>query len=126
MFNSMFFAQFWGILLIATSLAFLFRRENLKGMVQLIGDGKHTPIFGLIAFLLGLWTVLLHNLWVNDWRVVITIFGWLSLLKGISYLLWPSIIVSFAKIYRNNSVANFLLLICLALGAWLAYQGFMA
>lgn len=43
-----------------------------------------------IQFLpLGLIVLLGHNLWVSDWRVIITIIGWLATLKCVSYLLFP-------------------------------------
>ncbi len=33
--------------------------------------------------------VLVHNLWVLDWRIAITILGWLTLFKGLDLLFLP-------------------------------------
>ena len=47
-------------------------------------------IFWSTQFLpLGLIVILGHNLWVSDWRVIITIVGWLTTLKCLLYLLFP-------------------------------------
>ena len=40
-------------------------------------------ITGVLALVAGLAIVNAHNLWVRDWRVVITILGWLFILRGI-------------------------------------------
>ena len=45
--------------------------------------------FGIFALIIGLLVVLSHNVWEADYRVVITIIGWLALIKGIAYLTLP-------------------------------------
>ncbi len=37
----------------------------------------------------GLIVILGHNLWVADWRVIITLVGWLATIKCVVYLLYP-------------------------------------
>lgn len=39
---------------------------------------------GILALTAGLAIVLTHNIWVADWPVIITIFGWLAILAGIT------------------------------------------
>lgn len=53
--------------------------------------GSRALIFlaGLLAFLPGLAIVLTHNVWVFDWRLIITIIGWLGLIGGTFRLLFP-------------------------------------
>ena len=34
---------------------------------------------GYITLLLGLVTILLHNVWAYDWKVIVTILGWSTL-----------------------------------------------
>ncbi|PIP86445.1 hypothetical protein COV42_00930 [Candidatus Campbellbacteria bacterium CG11_big_fil_rev_8_21_14_0_20_44_21] len=43
-------------------------------------------VFGLIILLIGIIIVAIHNVWSGDWRVLITLLGWLSLVKGFSSL----------------------------------------
>ncbi len=44
---------------------------------------------GVVTLVIGLAMVLVHNVWVLDWRVAITILGWLTLLKGFDLLFFP-------------------------------------
>ena len=37
---------------------------------------------GLITLTAGLAIVLVHNVWTRDWRVIITVFGWLAVIGG--------------------------------------------
>lgn len=51
-----------------------------------------TPLLGgLYALLVGLVIVVLHNLWVADLRVVVTILGWLAVASGVVMLLAPEV-----------------------------------
>jgi hypothetical protein len=51
-----------------------------------------TPLVGgLYALLVGLVIVVLHNLWVADLRVMVTILGWLAVASGVTMLLAPEV-----------------------------------
>ena len=50
------------------------------------------PLFsGLYALLMGLAVVVLHNLWVADARVIVTVLGWMALGIGVILLLAPEL-----------------------------------
>jgi hypothetical protein len=80
---SIFFAKFWGSLFIILGLASL-GAKFLGKVIKMTEDKTVTVSTGYITFLLGLVTVILHNIWVADWRVAITILGWVTLLKGMT------------------------------------------
>ncbi|MEO0694785.1 MAG: hypothetical protein AAFY84_01675 [Pseudomonadota bacterium] len=57
-----------------------------------IFDGIHpTTVFnnGLAWFMGGLATVRFHNMWVRDWRVLVTLLGWVSIFAGLSRMGFP-------------------------------------
>ena len=37
----------------------------------------------------GVAILLNHNVWVGDWRVLITLFGWLAAIGGAQRIIWP-------------------------------------
>jgi hypothetical protein len=121
---SIFFAKFWGWLLVIVCLIFLLRKKVLlEEMFRLVEDKGFTLLSGYLAFILGLVTVILHNVWVADWRVVITIFGWLSLIKGIVRIGFPEAIQKVAPPLRNKPILTQILLVIAALlGAWLIWM----
>jgi len=47
-------------------------------------------VTGVLALVVGLAVVNAHNLWVRDWRLIVTILGWLFILRGVSNLVFPS------------------------------------
>ena len=69
--------------------------------------------------------VLYHNFWTTDWRIIITIVGWISVLKGVVRIVAPTAALRVAHGIENSDLmlkgASFALL---AVGAWLAYEGF--
>ena len=49
---------------------------------------------GMLTLTVGLAIVLSHNVWVGDWRLIITIFGWLGVGGGVFRILWPQGVVT--------------------------------
>ena len=58
-------------------------------MKEFIGSRALIFITGTLALVAGLAVVNAHNLWVRDWRVIVTIFGWLLIVRGVSNLVFP-------------------------------------
>ena len=56
----------------------------------------------LATFLLGLVTVVLHNIWVWDWRVAVTILGWVTLCKGIEKISFPNRVNKKAQLFKGR------------------------
>ena len=86
---SNYLAQIWGITITATSLALLIKPKLLE---RLFKDAENKAVmffWGIVTLAVGIAMVLMHNLWVPDWRIIITILGWLTLIKGLDLLLLP-------------------------------------
>jgi hypothetical protein len=47
-------------------------------------------VTGTLALVAGVAIVNAHNLWVSDWRVLVTILGWVMILRGIMNLVFPA------------------------------------
>jgi hypothetical protein len=77
---------------------------------------------GYITLLMGLVTVILHNVWVLEGRVAITIVGWSTLIKGILKIGFPEAIHKRAQVFRKHQVASACFLI--VFGGWLLWMSF--
>jgi hypothetical protein len=120
---SILLAKFWSGILIIPSLAFLIRKPLLANLYQLAKDKTFIIFSGYLALILGLITVILHNLWVADWRVAITILGWISLLKGILRLTFPENIEKLLPFFKKNPlVTRTFLVLAILLAAWLIWS----
>ena len=59
-------------------------------MKEFIGSRALIFITGALALVAGLAVVNAHNLWVPEWRVIVTILGWLLIVRGIMNLVFPA------------------------------------
>src|SRR2546430_5781594 len=54
-------------------------------------------IAGIITMPAGLAIVLTHNVWVADWRVLITVLGWLAAITGAFRIIAPQDAIKFGR-----------------------------
>ena len=59
-------------------------------MKEFIGSRALIFITGTLALVAGLAVVNAHNLWVRDWRVIVTVLGWLFILRGFMNLVFTA------------------------------------
>lgn len=102
--TSIFFARLLGPYCIVVAIGILF---NLKNYQKVMEDYfKNTALIllgGVIAFLFGLIVVLFHNLWAVNWTVIITIFGWLGIIKGAWLIILPDTTAKITEPYRRKA-----------------------
>jgi len=76
--RSLFLARLIGPTFVAIALGMLI---NLGRYESMIAEALHSGILfylsGLLSLLAGLAIVNLHNTWCADWRVIVTVLGWL-------------------------------------------------
>jgi hypothetical protein len=99
---TIFFAKFWGSLLMLLG-AMSVVNGFLSKVISYTEDKTITISTGYITMLLGLFTVVAHNIWVWDWPVVITILGWSTLIKGIMKVGFPVVINRQAQMFKVHA-----------------------
>lgn len=92
---------------------------QLGKTIEMTDDKKFVISTGYITLLMGLVTVILHNVWVFDWRVVIAILGWSTLIKGIMKIGFPEVIHQQAQRFKTKQMFSAAFMIFL--GAWLLW-----
>jgi hypothetical protein len=120
-------ARLIGLYSILLGLALIGRRQEMVGIVEAL---THNPtqllLVGMIALGVGLAMVLGHNAWSGGLLpVVVTLIGWLILLRGLLLLFLPA--ASVAALFEAMHFARLLYLyatIALVLGIYLAMAGF--
>ncbi len=123
---SKFVAKIIGIYLLIVSSAMLVNMHQFNSYVtSLINYAPLMFVTGFFTLIVGLLMVVSHNVWQWNWRVLITVIAWLTVIKGASLILCPQLIDKITIIYMQNVViaygaAGFDLI----LGAVLCYLGF--
>ena len=118
---SIFFARLWGSFFIIFGLLFIITRQ-LGKTIEMTDDKAFVISTGYITMLMGLVTVLLHNVWTLDWRVEITVLAWSTLIKGISKIGWPEQIHKQAQRFKKKQWLSAFFIV--ALGVWLTLVSF--
>jgi len=122
MVTPIFLAQFWGWMLLLTGGIFLFRSDAfMKELARLSSEDKGFAITtGYLSLLIGVVSLLTYRAWSADAMVLVTIFGWLALLKGILRMGFPGATKSIAGYFVKQAVfAKILLVVTAFLGLWL-------
>jgi hypothetical protein len=88
--TSTYLAQLIGPVILAAAIGLLLNREGYKAMAQeVVGSPALLYLSGVLTMIAGVAVVLAHNVWVADWRVLITIFGWLAAIGGAARMALP-------------------------------------
>jgi len=90
-------ASIFGPLLMILGVWMLFYHDH---MVKVCASVKNTPglvyVLAVIGLLIGLTTVNNYNMWVMDLSVLVTLFGWVALIRGLMWLFVPHVIMKWA------------------------------
>jgi len=123
--SSKFIAGLIGPLFLAIGAAMLFNSGMFTGMVsQLAQNYGIVFLAGVIGLLGGLAILRFHNIWSADWRVIITIFAWLSVIGGAARMVIPNEAAAIAQSIVNVAWLPYFAALPLALGAFLTFKGY--
>ncbi len=88
--RSIYLAKLFGPVLLILGLGLLVRSAELLGVFQDVLSNP-TLIFVLcvLGLLGGIALILAHNIWAMDWRLIITLLGWLSAIESAVWLIVP-------------------------------------
>lgn len=114
------------MLILGLSLA-LYPKIWVKIMKEL--GQSHTGLFYgmIIALVIGLSLIQVHNIWEWSVNVIITVIGWGAFLKGLFYFLAPGTwIKSSIKTFAKPRAILVVGLVYAGLGAWMSYLVYLA
>ncbi|MDP1879393.1 MAG: hypothetical protein Q8K60_00470 [Parachlamydiaceae bacterium] len=118
-------AKIFGLYFLAIGLAILINPNRFKNIyLQSMNDENFLLIGGILALLIGAFIVSVHNTWVLEWPIILTLLGWWSLIKGFSLLIYPESIKLFSFMQnRSMRFYQILGLIYLVFSLFLIYKG---
>ena len=87
--TSLFLLKFWGWYCVIFFFILSFNPKRIKQIVEDLQDQKFTILISFLAIIIGLLNILFHNIWEANISLVVTLFGWLALLKEIMLFTFP-------------------------------------
>ena len=85
-------ARLIGPLFLVIGIGALFNGEHYRKMIAgFLENAGLYYLSGVISLIVGLAIVAHHNIWAPDWRVIITVLGWIALFRGAVRLMLPTV-----------------------------------
>ncbi len=124
---SLFVAQVAAIVYLSVGVGMLLDKKYYAKLLEgIMKDTTAMYIGGFMALIAGFTLVTFHNEWVKSWEVLVTIIGWIALIKGVMLLAFPSTLVGMTKSWVNAKNLKTFSVIVIALGLVFGYFGFIA
>lgn len=123
---SIFLAKAIGLFGAISTLSIITRyKVHLEMEENAVKSPSMIYLSGYLFLLPGILITVSHQVWTPDWRIIITILGWLLLGKGVMRILIPGTIKKLIESKKNDR--RFLLaeIITLIISVYLIYQGFI-
>ncbi|HET6466837.1 MAG TPA: hypothetical protein VFG43_00520 [Geminicoccaceae bacterium] len=125
--TSMFLARLIGPVLLVMGVAMLLDRRAWRAMAEeFLGSPALIFLAGLLALVPGLAVVLTHNVWSLDWRLIVTLLGWLAVLGGVFRILLPRQVTRIGSaMLASDGAMTAAALVMLLLGGVLGLAGYL-
>jgi uncharacterized protein YjeT (DUF2065 family) len=118
--------QIFSIVYIAVGIGILINPGFYKKLFEdFIENAAVMYIGGVMALTIGYLILAFHNTWTMDLSVIITIVGWLALIKGILILIQPKIMIKLSKaILQKENILKIEAIVVFFLGLAFSFLGF--
>jgi len=102
---------------------------NEQIYAAIVIEAVHSPTLiyfsGLLSLPIGIAILNVHRAWTADWRVVVTILGWLFTLGGIMRILLPHLTARLGEATFSSAAAIPIVgVVALLVGGWLCFEGY--
>jgi hypothetical protein len=115
-------AQILGIFFVVTGLAMLANSKGVGHAIEASAQDRGTLfVWGILALLIGAIVVVLNNMWTSGLPLLVTILGWLAIVKGVFILILPNAAASLYRKFNKSGILVFCGLVVFVLGLILLY-----
>ena len=126
--RSIFLAKLIGPLLAVIGVTLVFDADVVRTIAgEFLKNYALIYLAGVITLTAGLAIVITHNEWTADWRVVITLLGWLCTIGGAFRVLFPRSVEALGGSMMAGASNAWIIgegVVFIALGAWLCFMGY--
>ena len=124
---SLYLAKIWGLFGVLLCIGLLLNKKQLIAIIKHFeGDALSGLLAGVVTLGIGVAQVVGYESWAFNWQGLITLYGWIALLKGAAILFIPGYLEKFAKVFAKEGWYTIAFIIFLILSAYLLFMGFTA
>jgi hypothetical protein len=125
--TSIFLAKLIGPVALLMGLVVLLNPIRVRTMAREVLQGEaFIFLSGIITLPIGLALVNTHNLWTLDWRVLITVFGWMAVVAGVARIAFGGQLKMVGAAMLDSKIGLAIPGAFMALlGAWLSFVAYL-
>ena len=125
MYDSYVIAQVLGMLLTVLGIGCIFNQDHIRKVLVAVSENHAIQfIAAIVPLLVGSFIIVVHNEWVANWTVILTLLGWIIFLIGAVRAIFPLFFVARLKHLSHVIPVALLGALLLLLGLVLLYFGF--
>ena len=120
-------SKFLGPIILVLSIPMIFTPISLQEITRrALTDSPLILISGVLAMTAGLSIVNMHNVWVLDWPLIVTLFGWALVVSGASRIIAPRTVDKVGGAMMDRPIMTRIVGAFWALlGAFLTFKGYV-
>lgn len=125
--TSLALARIIGTVFIALYGSFLINRKFIKETVKNLSKNPLLPLqTGFISMILGLIILQFNNIFSFDFRLIITLIGWLFVIVGLFRIFFPKVILQIIPKVFSSPLFIIVPAVLFLAGLYLAYVGYIS
>jgi hypothetical protein len=119
-------SKFLGPIILVPSIPMIVTPTSLQATTRRsLADSPLTLISGILAMTAGLSIVNTHNVWVLNWPVIVTLFGWALILSGASKIIAPRAVIHIGgAMIGHRTMMRIVGAFWALLGVFLTFEGY--
>lgn len=123
---AVFIARLIGPIFVVIGVSILLNEQIYAAIVI---ESVHSPALiyfsGLLSLPIGIAILNVHRAWTADWRVIVTVLGWLFAFGGVLRILLPHLTAMLGEaMFTGPAAMPIVAVIVLILGGWLCFEGY--
>jgi drug/metabolite transporter (DMT)-like permease len=120
--NTFIIAEVLGIFFVVFGVAMVVNGKGVASAIEATAQDRGTLfVWGLLALLVGAVIVALNNIWSGGLPLLVTVLGWIALLKGVYILICPGSAASLYRKFNKHGVLVFCGVVAVVIGLILLY-----
>ena len=126
--TSLFLAKLIGPMMLALGFFIMINPDRIRRIGhEFLASEALILLSGILTLPVGLAMVITHNIWAPDWRVIITLFGWITVVAGFARIFLPDLLQSVGKsMLEKRSLTTIPGVVMSVVGAYLFYKGYLS
>lgn len=125
--TSIWIAKLLGPVLVVAAITMIASPRYINEMASEFLKSSALIFFsGVLAMIAGMAIVNTHNVWMAEWPVVITVFGWAMVIGGAVRMAAPNVVQTIGgKMLDNPTLTRVFGVLWAVVGAYLSYEGYL-